>query len=565
MHEADRLFQQGFALLDQGRLGQAREAFDKVVKLNNRHFDAFNLLGIISVQSKNPQLAISFFDKAIKLNRDNPYFYCNRGNAYYETNQIETALINYNRAISIDPYYAEAYSYKGIALIAKNLLTEALENIDKAIEIKPEYAEGFINRGIVLTALNELEEAVHSYDKAIELIPGYALAHTNRGNVLHDLNRLEESIISHCNAININPNYAEAYYNKGNSLKDLFRLIESIESFDKAIDINPEYAQAYWNKSIVLLSLRDFVNGWQLYDWRWKNKSLGLTAFYTSKPKLKNFVLNENKKLLIWGEQGVGDQVLYASMFDQLLRIAPLSQITLDKRLFPLLKRSLPQGVFLDISKDIEDSKYDEHLPMGDLGKYFRTSSKDFDISRKHYLTADPHRASEIRSNLIAGKKFLCGITWTSKAERIGAQKSIQLEDLLPLLSLKDIAFVSLQYGNIHKQLAEFNEKHNMNILECDSVDNFNDLDGHAALIEACDFVITISNTSAHMAGAIGKETYLMCPSGKGLLWYWSNQTNGKCLWYPSIHIYEQNLPGQWFDVVQSVKLVIKKKINEIE
>jgi hypothetical protein len=132
-------------------------------------------------------------------------------------------------------------------------------------------------------------------------------------------------------------------------------------------------------------------------------------------------------------------------------------------------------------------------------------------------------------------------------------------------LSLKDIAFVSLQYGNVQNQLAEFNEKHDMNILECDSVDNFYDLDGHAALIEACDFVITISNTSAHMAGAIGKETYLMCPSGKGLLWYWSNQSNGNSLWYPSIHVYEQNSPGQWFDVVQNVRLVINKKLNEIE
>ena len=109
------------------------------------------------------------------------------------------------------------------------------------------------------------------------------------------------------------------------------------------------------------------------------------------------------------------------------------------------------------------------------------------------------------------------------------------------------------------------NKKHNTNIQECLSVDNFNDLDGHAALIQSCDFVVTISNTSAHISGAIGKETYLMRPSGKGLLWYWSNQLNGKSLWYPSIHIYEPNIIGQWFDVVQKIKLAIEKKINETE
>ena len=108
----------------------------------------------------------------------------------------------------------------------------------------------------------------------------------------------------------------------------------------------------------------------------------------------------------------------------------------------------------------------------------------------------------------------------------------------------------------------DFNKKLGLNIKECLEVDNFNDLDGHAALIHACDFVVTVSNTSAHISGAIGKETYLMCPNGKGLLWYWSNQLNGKSLWYPSVQIYEQSQIGNWFDVVQRVKFDIENKIN---
>jgi hypothetical protein len=137
--------------------------------------------------------------------------------------------------------------------------------------------------------------------------------------------------------------------------------------------------------------------------------------------------------------------------------------------------------------------------------------------------------------------------------------------DLLIIFAIKEIQFVSLQYGDVRKQLAEFNSRNNLNIKECLSVDNFYDIDGHAALIEACDFVITISNTSAHISGAIGKETYLMLSSGKGALWYWSNQLGQKSLWYPSIYIYEQSLPGQWVDVVKRIKLDIEKKINEIE
>ena len=599
IHEADRLFQQGLALLNQGSLEQAREIFEKVVKINPKHFDAFHLLGIIAAQCKEFESADELFEKAIKLNRNNPYFYCNRGNVLNELKQFKNAISHYNKAISINKDYALAYLNKSIALCDLELFEEALSSVDKAIQVKSNYAEAYYQRGNVLDKLQRFDESLASYDKAIELKQDYAEAYSNRGAVLNELKRFDESLASYDKAIELKVDYAEAFYNRGmvlqelnrfaaalascdkaiehkrdfaeaysgrgTALKELKRFEEALASYDKAIELKSDYAEAYFNKSLLLLSLQDFENGWQLYDWRWKNKNFDSTYLASNKPKLINTAFTCNKKLLVWGEQGVGDQILYTSMIDQLLNISPSSQILLDKRLLPLMHRSFPQGKFIDKTLAIEDIEHDEHLPIGDLGKYFRTCNSDFDITKRHYLLADQQRAKKIRSSLISNKKYLCGFTWSSNDKKTGAEKSIQLEDLLPVLSLKNIAFVSLQYGNNHEQLAEFNEKHNMNILECDSVDNFQDLDGHAALIEACDFVITISNTSAHMAGAIGKETYLMCPSGKGLLWYWSNQKNGNSLWYPSIKIYEQNVPGQWFDVVQSVKLVIEKKINAIE
>jgi hypothetical protein len=235
----------------------------------------------------------------------------------------------------------------------------------------------------------------------------------------------------------------------------------------------------------------------------------------------------------------------------------------LDKRLLPLFERSFPKVSFIDKTLPTEEIEYDEHLPIADLGKYFRTCSADFDNSQKSFLKADQFRSNELRRSLLGDKKFLCGITWSSKIKTIGADKSIQLEDLLPILTINHIAFVNLQYGDIQQELFDFNKKFCLNVKECLAVDNFNDLDGHAALIQACDFVVTVSNTSAHISGAIGKETFLMCPSGKGLLWYWCNQLNGKSLWYPSIHIYEQNIIGVWFDVIQKVKFAIENKVNQ--
>ena len=460
---------------------------------------------------------------------------------------------------------AKNFFLLGLESNQKELYEDAERFLLLSLELLPDRLSTLTNLFAVLIKLEKLEKANEIISRAIRLYPTNEIVYLNQGQLFEKNKNWQMALSSYVKAIELKPDCAEAYFNCAVALNELKRFDESLASYDKAIELKSDYAEAYFNKSLLLLSLQDFENGWQLYDWRWKNKNFESTYLSSSKPKLINIESAYNKKLLIWGEQGVGDQVLYSSMLDQLLSIAPSSQIFLDKRLLPLLHRSFPQGKFIDKSLPIKDIEHDEHLPIADLGKYLRTCNSDFDITRRHYLLADQQRVKKIGSSLISNKKFICGVTWHSKVKKIGAEKSIELEDLLPVLILEDIAFVSLQYGNIQKQLGEFNKKYNINILECDSVDNFYDLDGHAALIEACDFVITISNTSAHMAGAIGKETYLMCPSGKGLLWYWSNQKNGNSFWYPSIKIYEQNAPGQWFDVIQKIKLAIEKKINEIE
>jgi ADP-heptose:LPS heptosyltransferase len=284
-------------------------------------------------------------------------------------------------------------------------------------------------------------------------------------------------------------------------------------------------------------------------------------AFTSNKPKAKIIDFRYDKKLLILAEQGVGDQVLYASMLEKLFDLVPSCQVMLDSRLTPLLSRSFPDRIFIDNKTNSNVIEHDEHLSIADLGKFFRSNIDDFNSSRNSYLIADQTRATKIRQALINNKKFLCGITWSSKTEKIGASKSISLEHLLPILNINNISFVSLQYGNVKDQLIEFNKNHNVNIQECNTVDNFYDLDGHAALIEACDFVVTISNTSAHFSGALGKKTYLLSSFGKGSLWYWSNHVNGKSIWYPNMQIFEQTKQGQWDDVVQEIKSVIESNI----
>lgn len=554
----------GNILKDLKRLDESIASYDRAIEIDPFFAEAYSNRGIALRELNRLQEAIASYNKAIEINPEYADAFSNRGIALRELKSLDEALASFERAIEIKPDYVDALSNLGNALKDLNRLDEALASYNQAIQINPDFYEAYYNRGVYFDDLGKFDQALTSYDQAIKLNPDYAVAYSNRGNTLKKLNRFQDSLASYCKAIELNPFYAEAYSNLGILFYELKHYEESLANYDKAIDLDPDYADAYFNKSVLLLSLQNFEKGWYLYDWRWKKKNDSSLPFSTVKPKLDNLYNSSSKgrKILIWGEQGIGDQILYSGMLDELFGIAPTSQIMLDKRLLPLFERSFPQGKFVDKTIPTENIDYDEHLPLPDLAKYFRTCTADFEKSRKSFLKADQSRANELRTSLVGDNKYLCGITWSSKIRTIGADKSIVLEDLLPIFTIKNITFVNLQYGDTHRQLIDFNKKYFSNIKVCLEVDNFNDLDGHAALIQACDFVVTISNTSAHISGSIGKETFLMCPSGKGLLWYWCNQLNGKCLWYPSIQIYQQSQIGNWSDVVQRVKFDIENKIN---
>jgi hypothetical protein len=156
------------------------------------------------------------------------------------------------------------------------------------------------------------------------------------------------------------------------------------------------------------------------------------------------------------------------------------------------------------------------------------------------YLKADKAKAKKIRSALCPKGQKLCGVSWKSSNKDIGAKKSMRLEDLLPALRMPGVVFVNLQYGDVAQDIADLQTEHGIEILQYSEVDNFNDLDGLANLIEACDVVLTTSNSTAHLAGALNKDTINLVAFGDARIWYWLNEVGGQSLWYPSVKLVEQ-------------------------
>lgn len=261
-----QLIQDGLVFHQQGKFKEAQLCYERVLGIHTNHFDALQLLGVLSVQTKQFTKAVDFFTKALKINPNDAASYSNRGVALKELGLLEEALNNYDQAISIKPDYAEAFSNRGNVLQELKRFEESLTSCEKAICIKPDYADAHYNRSIALQELGHLGESLASYDQVISIKPDYAQAYYNRGVVLKDLGRLEEALVSFGQAINIKPDYVEAYYKRSIALQELGRLEESLVGYDQIIRLKPDYVEAYTNRGVALRDLRRLEESLASYD-----------------------------------------------------------------------------------------------------------------------------------------------------------------------------------------------------------------------------------------------------------------------------------------------------------
>lgn len=187
---------------------------------------------------------------------------------------------------------------------------------------------------------------------------------------------------------------------------------------------------------------------------------------------------------------------------------------------------------------------------MGSIGQYLRRRWEDFPARESGYLIADAARAKNLRERLTADGRVVVGLSWVSKAPRCGEQKSARLSDLEPILRLPGIRLVDLQYGDTLAEREAVRKTIEVEVSRLEDVDNYRDIDGLAALISACDVVVSVSNTTVHLAGALGKKLLLLLPYSQGSHWYWFVDRHDSP-WYPSMQLIRQPAIGDWASVMR--------------
>jgi tetratricopeptide (TPR) repeat protein len=533
------LTQKGIALHQQGNFAKAKVIYDQILVLQPNHFDALQLLGVLFGQVNKYSQALEFLSKALEINPNHAGANNNKGNVLKDLKRFEEALASYNQAIDIDSNHVGAQSNRGIVLKELKRFDEALASYDQAIKINPDYVDAYINRGNLLRDLKRFDEALASFDQAISINPNHAFAYSNRGNSLRDLKRFEEALASYEQAISINPNHAGTFCNRGIVLQGLQRADEALASYNRALEIDPDLITAHYNLSLFNLMKGNFKAGWLGYEWRWLDKDFDSEPLITNKPAWD--FKKTNQRLLVWAEQGVGDQVSFGNLLSELSEDVPNLLVQIDKRLVPIFTRSLPKIKFFPDNLILPESDYDMHVPMGSLGKYLRNNEQEFLLGKNKFFISDQTRTQAIRQELSASKKLICGISWKSSAGATGINRSLSLEKLAAIFDPAKISLVNLQYGDTSKDIGLL--KKNIELIQYKSIDTFSDLDGVASLIDACDFIVSVDNSIIHLSSALGKKTFVLLsyiPEWRILF----NRDDSP--WYPLAKLYKQERPGDW-------------------
>lgn len=456
--------------------------------------------------------------------------------------QAGDAAIAYRRAIALKPELPEAHNNLGLALQQTGDHLGAIEALDEAVRLRPGYGRALANKAQSLLKLDRVPEAEAACRAAIAAEPQQVDGYINLGLVLLAQNRQQETVEVFRKVLELQPDDAKALSNLGVALKETGAIDEAMAMQIRAQAVAPEDATPPWNESHVRLLIGDMAVGWERYERRW-----GTGDFKTSiRPFKAPFWRGEglgNRALLVHLEQGVGDTVQFCRYLPLLSERYPGAELTLEVQpsLLDLVRHSFRHWPRILVLPHVNIAgvnlpPYDLQLPLASLPRACGTRIETVP-ARVPYI--EPRRTRDYRQ---PGDCFVIGLSWKSVGAT-GRKRSLSLERLARLLARPGVRLLDLQYGDTAEERRALAERHGIEVTHDETVDAKADLGAFAEQVQGCDLVVSIDNTTVHIAGALDVPCWVMLPYVPDWRWLLRREDTP---WYPSLKLYRPPALHAW-------------------
>lgn len=466
----------------------------------------------------------------------------------------------YESALALLPSEADVANDLGRLAFRMGMKPQAEKLFRHFLTAHPNHPEGANNLACAIRDQDRAEEAIEVLRPAIEANPNQAMPWNTMGTIVTEQGDLANAQLFFDEALRIQPDFAKARYNRGNvrlALGDPAGALKDCESALSRAASEDDRQMMRLSRSTILIELGRVAEGWDEYEARLHPQFSDCTQYAASGEAWKPGADLRGKSILIYGEQGLGDEVMFANLLKDVIgAVGPQGSVTLAvaSRLTPLFSRSFPDvrvgahitrevaGRSVRLAPFVQGETFDLWTPIASLLREYRRSAADFPATTG-YLSADPARVAHWREALKAAPGGLkVGLLWKSALMNSARRRFFSgFEDWTPVLKTPGVGFVNLQYGDTAEEIAYAREVLGVDIWTPPGIDLKQDLDDVAALTCALDLTIGFPNATVNLAGACGASAWVTSAPGA-----WPRLGSDHYPWYPQMRVFTADALGDW-------------------
>ncbi len=522
---------------------------------------------IDAIRAEDAKTACEWALKALEQDERSGFGWYVLAIALERAGDFPSSISAYEAALKLLPDHSEVANDLGRLAFRLGMIPQAGSLFRHFLDRYPEHPEGSNNLACAMRDQGRHDEAIEILRPAIIKTPDMAMLWNTMGTVVSDQGDFTNALVFFEEALRLDPAFNKARYNRGNARLMLGDAAGALEDCDGALEtvlIEEDRQMMRLSRSTILIALGRIGEGWDDYEARLNPLFASRTDFAINRPLWAPDADLAGKSLLVVGEQGLGDEILFANTLPDVIEaLGPKGHLTLavEQRLVPMFQRAFPQaqvgahatydigGRLTRVVPFIDDgASIDLWTPMGSLLRQFRRSVEAFP-PRPSFMAADPARVAHWRKVLTeapSGPKV--GLLWKSAVSKDSRHRYFSpFETWAPVLAQKGVSFVNLQYGDCAEELATAKRDFGVEIWSPPGIDLKQDLDDVAALCCAMDLVVGFSNATLNIAASCGVPNYLISIPGA---WPRLGETL-RYPWYPRTRVFLPPAFGQW-DVVMA-------------